>query len=168
MIFSEFVEINPKVKLTKNNAYSFIGMELLQPGFRYVTSKEAKSFNGGGTKFKSGDVLFARITPCLENGKIAQFKGTSGDVGFGSTEFFVFRGKDGTSDSAYVYYLSISSILREPAEKSMSGASGRQRADIASIKDLNVPSPSLGIQKKIASILTAYDDLFDREQPEAD
>lgn len=161
MLFSDFVEIHPKVPLTKGFEYPFIEMEIVTPGRRYVSPRSKRQYKGGGGKFQAGDTLFARITPCLENGKIAQFLGKKGEIGFGSTEFFVFRNKEGISDPRYVFYLAYSDIIRKPAEKSMSGASGRQRADLASIKDLEIPAPPLPIQRKIASILSAYDDLIE-------
>ena len=158
---SEFVEINPKVKLKKGVEYPFVEMGFVVPGNRYVSSDNKRSYKGGGAKFRTGDTLFARITPCLENGKIVQFSGASNEVGFGSTEFFVFRNKEGISDAGYVFYLASSSIIRKPAEKSMFGTSGRQRADLASIKDMDIPAPTLPTQRKIAAILGAYDDLIE-------
>lgn len=58
-----------------------------------------------GSKFQNGDTLFARITSCLENGKICQVKGLENLIGFGSTEFFVFRGKKDISDTDFAYSL---------------------------------------------------------------
>ena len=75
----------------------------------------------GGAKFEEGDTLFARITPCLQNGKIAQAKGLEGKPGFGSTEYFVFRGMENVSDTDFVYYLSKSQWFKGNAENSMVG-----------------------------------------------
>jgi type I restriction enzyme S subunit len=161
MIFSDFVLLNPKTSLIKGLEYPFVEMEAIRPGRSYVYARNKRIYEGGGSKFQAGDTLFARITPCLENGKIAEFKGMSNSVGFGSTEFFIFRNREGISDSRYILYLALSDLIRKPAEKSMSGASGRQRADLASIKDLEVPAPPLPIQHKIAAILSAYDDLIE-------
>jgi type I restriction enzyme S subunit len=161
MNLSDFCEINPKVKLVKGNKYLHVKMEQVIPGSRYVRPLNYIEYKGGGAKFQNGDTLFARITPCLENGKIAQFIGQSNETGFGSTEFFVFRAKDGISDPAYVYYLAQTNSIRGPAEKSMSGASGRQRADLSSIRELDISAPPLQVQQKIASILSAYDDLIE-------
>ncbi len=161
MKFEDFVEINPKIKLDKGRNYDFIPMENLVPGSRYVSSKRSKLFKGGGAKFQNDDTLFARITPCLENGKISQAKNLKNNKGFGSTEFFVFRGKKGVSDDGYVYYLSLTEDIRKTAEKSMSGASGRQRADLDAIKEIEKDFPDLPTQQKIASILSAYDDLIE-------
>lgn len=161
MPFNELVEINPKITLSKGEEYHFVEMGTVLPEYRYVSSDVKRIYKGGGAKFQAGDTLFARITPCLENGKISQFRGENGLVGFGSTEFFVFRNKKDISDPGFIYYLSLSDIVRKTAEKSMSGASGRQRASINSIKQLELLVPPLKIQENIAYILTAYDDLIE-------
>ena len=159
--FSKLVEINPRVNIEKAKEYPFIEMGIVEPGRRYVRADQNRLFQSGGAKFLHGDTLFARITPCLENGKIAQYQASDGQAGFGSTEFFVFRARPGVSDSGFVYYLAKSDLIRKPAEKSMSGASGRQRVDLKSIVDLEVPYPPLPTQRKIAAILSAYDDLIE-------
>lgn len=159
MPLCELVEINPKVSLLKGQVYPFIEMELVTPGRKYVGSKNSRIYSGGGAKFKPGDTLLARITPCLENGKVAQFAAHS--EGFGSTEFFVFRHRSGISDPGFVFYLISSDLIRKPAERSMSGASGRQRADIKAISGLQVPAPDLPTQRRIAAVLSAYDDLIE-------
>ena len=161
MSFSELVEINPRVELKKGQEYPFIEMGVVEPARRYVHADQKRTFKSGGARFSPGDTLFARITPCLENGKIAQYKSTTRKPGFGSTEFIVFRARHEVSDPGFVYYLAKSDLVRMPAERSMSGASGRQRAKIESIIDLNVPAPPLPTQRKIASILSAYDDLIE-------
>ncbi len=159
---SDFIDINPSVSLTKGIEYPFIEMGDIIPGYRYASCvNKNKMFKGGGSKFKIGDVLFARITPCLENGKISQVRRLDNNNGFGSTEFFVFRHKEGISDPSFVYYLATSDIVKKPAEKSMSGASGRQRADLKVIQNLELEIPPLPTQCKIASILSAYDDLIE-------
>ncbi|MFM7022251.1 MAG: hypothetical protein ACKOXB_04680 [Flavobacteriales bacterium] len=90
--FSDFVQISPTVSLRGNEEYSFVEMKDLQDGnkFCFPSNKRKPS---SGARFQEGDTLFARITPCLENGKICQVKGLEHGVGFGSTEFLVFRGK---------------------------------------------------------------------------
>jgi type I restriction enzyme S subunit len=161
MRFADFAEINPRLSLQTGSEYPFVEMAQLAPGQRYVTSQRCRPFAGGGSKFQHGDVLFARITPCLENGKIAQYCGDPAVPAFGSTEFFVFRRRQGVSDAAYLFYLALSRIVREPAVKSMSGASGRQRADLGTVANLEITPPPLPTQRKIASILSAYDDLVE-------
>jgi len=161
MLFKEFVEINPKVELETGKTYPYVGMADVNPSRGYVVNSETREYNSSRSKFEEGDTLFARITPCLENGKIARFKSNGIKKGFGSTEFFVFRAKKDTSDPNYVYYLSRSPLIRKTAEKSMAGASGRQRADISAIEEIEISPPDLNIQKKIASILSAFDDLIE-------
>jgi len=161
MLFSDFVHINPKTDLKKGEVYSFIEMEDVTPSNRYIRPVKQKQYKGGGCKYQSKDILFARITPCLENGKIAQVKINDEEIGFGSTEFFVFRSKNGISDDGYLFYLAYSDILRKPAEKSMYGASGRQRAALDTIKSVNVPDISLTNQRIVSSILSTYDDLIE-------
>ena len=136
-------------------------MEDIQPNYRFLYPREGKLYNGGNAKFQNGDTVFARITPCLENGKIAQIKGLKGNRGIGSTEFFVFRGRKNISDNDFVFYLSKTNFVRETAIISMTGASGRQRAELKSVKKINLLLPPLATQRRIASILSAYDDLIE-------
>ncbi|OGM99139.1 MAG: hypothetical protein A2649_02000 [Candidatus Yanofskybacteria bacterium RIFCSPHIGHO2_01_FULL_41_26] len=161
MKFKDFANTSPSVKLERGKEYPFIPMEVLDGQHKFPFEVRHKSFSGGGSKFANGDTIFARITPCLENGKIARVEDLEDGVGFGSTEFFVFRGKDGVSDSDFVYYLSRTDTIRDPAVKSMVGASGRQRADKGVVDNVQVLAPSLSQQKKIADVLSAYDDLIE-------
>lgn len=79
----------------------------------------------GGTRFRNEDTLFSRITPCLENGKIAYVDILKDkEIAFGSTEFIVLRKKENITESKYIYYLSLSSIVKDYAIKSMVGSSG--------------------------------------------
>ena len=100
----EIAEINPRISLKQGKKYSFVEMKDLDATFKYVSPSTRKELKGGA-KFQNGDTLFARITPCLENGKICQVKNLDDNVGFGSTEFLVFRGKENISNSDFVYYL---------------------------------------------------------------
>lgn len=159
--FAEFVEFPPRVYLEKEEFYDNIPMEIVDGGLKYVQDIPKRIYTGGGTKFANGDTIFARITPCLENGKIAKVKGLEREVGFGSTEFFVFRAKENISDPDFIYYLSKTDMIRQPAIKSMVGASGRQRADKGVVEQIKIPNIPLLTQRKIASILSAYDDLIE-------
>jgi type I restriction enzyme S subunit len=93
-----------------------------------------------GTSFRNGDTLFARITPCLENGKTAfvQCLGAN-DVASGSTEFIVMRARNWTPEM--VYLLARTPRLRDHAQKSMSGATGRQRVQEACFDTIDVRVP---------------------------
>lgn len=158
MKLDDFCQINPTVQLNRNEEYEFVEMADLVPGDRYVFSKNKKIFNGSFSKFSNKDTLMAKITPCLENGKISQYIGTN--KAFGSTEFNIFREKENVSDANYLYYLISSTIVKDPAIKSMSGATGRQRANLDEIKQIEVLDISLKNQQKIAKVLSNYDDLI--------
>ena len=113
----------------------------------------------GGTKFKNKDTLFARITPCLENGKTALVDFLDKDeIGFGSTEYIVFRENKNKSHYKFIYYLSISPKLRAVAIKAMTGTSGRQRVQTDLLIKKMFRFPPLPEQKAIAKVLTAFDD----------
>src|SRR5690606_41314655 len=103
---SELVEFNPKRPLKKGSLAPFIEMAALPESSRDVTNIYEREYKGGGAKFTNGDTLFARITPCLENGKNAKVTGLKcGDVGHGSTEFIVMSPRNPAADEDYVYYL---------------------------------------------------------------
>lgn len=155
-----FCHINPTVKLETGKKYPFIAMESIEPETRFIGNLPLEEFDGSGTKFETQDTVFARITPCLENGKIAQFNLLNGEKGFGSTEFYVFRGKKDISDSNFLYYLLRTYEIRKHAENSMAGASGRQRADINYIKKVEFLAPLIGTQIRIAAILSTFDKLI--------
>jgi type I restriction enzyme S subunit len=160
--FRDIATFPPKVSLEKEHFFSFIPMDVVNEGNKYVSPREFKKWTGsGGAKFENGDTLFARITPCLQNGKIAQAKNLPSGKGFGSTEFFVFRGKENVSDSDFIYYLAKTDDFRAYAIGSMVGASGRQRADATYVGNFEVNLPPLPTQKRIASILSTYDDLIE-------
>ncbi|MDE6689210.1 MAG: restriction endonuclease subunit S, partial [Prevotella sp.] len=156
----ECINCNPSVKFEKGKTYPVIDIDKIIVGRKFVTNKDFIAYsNQSGAKFENGDTLMARITPCLENGKIAkaQIKGK----GIGSTELFVFRGIEGITDNDFVYYLFKQQYIRELSANSMTGASGRQRADLKFIKRIKISLPILPIQCKIASILSAYDSLIE-------
>ena len=155
---SDIAEFNPKESIKKDRMAKKISMEKLQPFCRDIPGYEIAAFTGG-TKFRNGDTIMARITPCLENGKRAQVSILDDDeVGFGSTEYIVFRAKKNMTNADFLYYLVCSPMVREPDVKSMVGSSGRQRAQINVIERIEVAVPPLEEQQKIGSILRALDD----------
>ncbi len=153
-----YVEINPRETLSKGCISKKIGMDKLQPFCRDIPCYEFSEFFGG-SKFRNGDTIMARITPCLENGKTAMVNVLDeGEIGFGSTEFIVYRAKEGLTVPDFVYYLINSPLVREPAIKSMVGSSGRQRVQTDVVESLEINFPSLSEQERIASILKSLDD----------
>ena len=125
--FTDAIEVNPKEKMKKGNVAKKVSMKDLSENDRTIRSYSVDQYKGG-SKFRNEDTLFARITPCLENGKIAQVNILDEDeLAFGSTEFIVFRAKKEFTIPDYVYYLVNSDYIKNPAIKSMTGTSGRQR-----------------------------------------
>ena len=158
--FSDFVHVNPSVKIPKEQLVSFVEMKDLTDGQRFCEPSQERLLSGG-SRFENGDTLFARITPCLENGKICQVKGLKNSIGFGSTEFHVLRGKSKVSDSDFVYYLCRWNEVRDHAEMNFDGTSGRQRVPKQAFDDLFLNLPELPEQKSIASVLSCLDDKID-------
>lgn len=159
MPFTEAVTVNPSVCLVKGKTYPFVEMAAVDPGARSVRESERRAFDGGGARFAPGDTLMARITPCLENGKIARFRPTDQtSIGFGSTEFIVIRGKAGVTTDDYAYYLTKWDEFRQFAIGQMTGSSGRQRVPADSLAGFNAMVPSLPVQQRITRVLGKLDD----------
>lgn len=159
MPFSEAVLINPSVPLEPGVVYPFVDMQSVNPDYRGAQANQEREFTGGGSRFAVGDTLMARITPCLENGKVAKFIfGDKGTLGHGSTEFIVIRGRPGLSDTDFAYYLTRWEKVRFYAISQMTGTSGRQRVPTNSFHHLKVSLPSLPEQRAIAHILGTLDD----------
>ncbi len=156
--FSRAVVVNPTVRLVRGDDYPFVDMKAVSASSRSVAPSETRSFRGGGSRFEVGDTLMARITPCLENGKIARFYGDSNQAGHGSTEFIVIRGREGVSDTTFAYYLTKWEGVSGYAISQMSGTSGRQRVPTSALDHLVVPVPPLSEQRAIAHILGTLDD----------
>lgn len=155
---SEIAYINPRESIGKGVVAKKVPMDKLQPFCRDVPEFVLEEYKGG-TKFRNGDTIMARITPCLENGKIAKVSILSDDeVGFGSTEYIVFRAIDGVSDADFLYYLICSPLIRNPAIKSMVGSSGRQRVQTDVVANLDIELPPIEEQRKIGGLLKAIDD----------
>ena len=154
----DIAEFNPKESLKKGTVAKKVAMEQLRPFCRDIPGYTLEAFNGG-TKFRNGDTIMARITPCLENGKTAKVTILdNGEIGFGSTEYIVFRAKEGVSDEDYLYYLICSPLVRDAAIKSMVGSSGRQRVQTDVVQNIESDLPPLAAQKRIGSLLRSLDD----------
>lgn len=122
----EVCELNPRLNLKKGTITKYIEMKDLSQNSLSIEEPREREFTSG-SKFQNGDTLLARITPCLENGKtgFVDFLNEQ-EVGWGSTEFIVLRGKE-TVGSYFIYCLSRLPSFREFAIQSMVGSSGRQR-----------------------------------------
>ena len=160
MFLSEFIDFNPTVRLPKGTVASFVPMDSVIPWHRDVVAAESKPYTGG-TKFLDGDVLLARITPSLENGKTSIYRAAESartEPAFGSTEFIVARGIEGISDTEYIYYLLRTDQIRSVAIASMTGSSGRQRVQLDALESTLWDLPDLVEQQQIAKTLGALDD----------
>lgn len=158
VLLGDVVQINPSTKVNKGQSVKFISMDKLDPFTKVPNGYEKRKFSSG-TKFTNGDTLLARITPCLENGKTAFVDFLDDlEVAAGSTEFVILRNIEGLTDSAYIYYLSISPAFRDYAIKSMVGTSGRQRVQNDVLAKMELSLPPLDQQKKIANILGSLDE----------
>ncbi len=154
----DVILFNPRETIKKGELSKKIDMSVLKPFTRDISSYEILEYKGG-TKFRNGDTIMARITPCLENGKTAKISILDdNEVGFGSTEYIVFRAIEGVTDENFMYYLICSPIVREPAIKSMVGSSGRQRVQTNVLQNLEISLPILKIQQQIGSFLKSIDD----------
>jgi len=158
---SEIAEVNPR--LTKDNisvdtAISFIAMaDVSEEG--YITSKENRSYGevkNGLTPFEEGDILFAKITPCMENGKGAIAVGLTNGIGFGSTEFHVLRPKN-ADDRYYLYSLSMMKNLRQKAGQLMTGSAGQKRVPSDFFDFYKVKFPEASERKIIGQRMKTFD-----------
>ena len=164
MKLSDIINFNPREILPKGTIAKKIAMEKLEPFTRDIPEFEQLEFKGG-TKFRNGDTLIARITPSLENGKTAKVSLLDkNEVGFGSTEFIVARAKESISDENFVYYLMLNPSIREVAIKSMVGTSGRQRVQLDVVKNHEILCPPLEEQIQIGKILSVIDDKIENNK----
>lgn len=155
----EAFEIGPSRTLKRGDVAPFIPMDALPVHARAFERIDYREFTGSGTRFKNGDTLIARITPCLENGKTAYVAGLpDNSIGHGSTEFIVLAGRESLSDGLYGYYLARSPDFRRYAIGHMEGTSGRQRVPSTSIEKYALALPPLTEQRAIAHILGTLDD----------
>lgn len=127
-LLADLIDFNPKERLPKGSIAPYFDMKTLPTSGMTTESPIQREFSSG-TKFRSMDTLLARITPCLENGKTGMIEGIdAGVVAWGSTEFIVMRAKEGFA-SALPYCVARDPSFRDAAIATMTGSSGRQRAD---------------------------------------
>ncbi|EJB6334737.1 N-6 DNA methylase, partial [Campylobacter coli] len=162
----QYIELNPSKKeiskLDENMLVSFIEMASVSDK-GYIQSKIDRSLNEvrkAYTYFIENDILIAKITPCMENGKCAIAKNLTNNIGFGSTEFHIFRAKTGL-DSSFLFYNLNQQNIREKAALAMTGASGHKRVPISFYENLTIPLPPLEIQEKIVQNIELVEQQID-------
>ena len=150
----EIVEVNPRLSLKKDEVCPFIEMDFL-PTMGYGVTEVAKRPFAGGAKFQNGDVLFARITPCMENGKVAVVDSLEeNEVGAGSTEFIVLRGKHRPLTGLLAAIVR-NEEFRVYAKAHQTGSDGRQRVESSSIPLFDIVIPDEQTLKKTEKQLSA-------------
>ena len=155
----EICTINPRIRSSKcspeDRVVSFVPMAAVDERFGMIAVREDRllsELSEGYTAFANDDILFAKITPCMENGKIALVRNLTSGVGRGSTEFFVLRPSDRVLVE-YVFHLLRQSSFREAAKRSFTGTAGQQRVPKAFMENTLVPLPPIEVQRKIIAIL---------------
>jgi hypothetical protein len=132
---------------------SFVPMEVVDETFSEITAMGettiAQSF--GFTKFREGDLLWAKITPCMQNGKSAIAKNLTNGLGCGSTEFFILRPKDERLAIEYLHVILHMKCVRETAMLFFGGSAGQQRVPASFLENFNIPLPPKEKQVEIAN-----------------
>ena len=146
--------INPTLKLSKSQDATYLDMKNMPTSGSFPNKWEIKPYNGG-MKFQNGDTLMARITPCLENGKVAYVNFLKEDeVGFGSTEYIVIRPKNGIFPELF-YFLCRYNDFVGYATKNMNGSSGRQRVSAETIGNYKMIIPPINILLELAPLFSS-------------
>ena len=152
--------INPKAQtFDEDYLVSFVPMPKVGENGEFDASdiKEYREVKKGFTYFQNGDVLFAKITPCMENGKGAIARNLKNGIGFGSTEFHVLRPIPDVVLGEWLYYLLSWTDFRKEAEKNMTGSAGQKRVPKSFLENYHVVVPSLDIQEKQVNIFKNLD-----------
>ena len=149
----ECIDFNPRVTVPRDGEKPFVPMGCLSNDSMVISDIQSRGGNSG-SKFQNGDTLFARITPCIENGKtgFVQFLPSPDAAAFGSTEFIILRSRTLTPE--VVYLVSRSDEFRSTAIKSMSGATGRQRVQEQCFDDYLLVQPTPELLDQFTSIVS--------------
>ena len=144
-----------KKLLTDTDLVSFVPMNSLginRKGLELREERQLSDVSGSYTYFAENDVLLAKITPCFENGKLGIATGLTNGVGFGSSEYVVFR-SNGLVDPVYLYYFLIQPSFRQSGQAVMTGAVGHKRVPKEFVENTVIPLPDISEQKRIVAIL---------------
>ena len=132
---------------------SFVPMEVVDETFSEITTKGETTIaqSSGFTKFREGDLLWAKITPCMQNGKSAIARNLTNGLGCGSTEFFVLRPKDQRLSIEYLHVILHMKCVRDTAMLYFGGSAGQQRVPASFLENFNIPLPPIEKQVEIAN-----------------
>ncbi len=149
----EVVKLNPPEPMKRGTVAHYLDMASLPTSGSGPSSPILREFKSG-TRFRNGDTLLARITPCLENGKTAFVQSlAAGTAGWGSTEFIVMRAIPPVP-SEYTYLLARDAAFREHAIQSMTGTSGRQRVQVDALAPYLLPYPPAEIWAELKALVS--------------
>ena len=162
-------KVNPRYPVIRGRHYPFVEMASVGEDFAGILKVDWRQLEGSGlARFKAGDTLFAKITPCPENGKVALVSELPDTLGLGSTEFIVLSPRSET-DSRFLYHLVCSHSVRGRAVARMEGSTGRQRVpEEVFVDQLLVPMPPPTEQAGIARVLDALDTALKRTNEAAE
>ncbi|MBA4376293.1 MAG: hypothetical protein C0401_09005 [Anaerolinea sp.] len=165
-LLGNVVRINPGIdrQVALDSKVSFVPMMRVNEQTGKIISSDEKIFcevSKGYTPFLENDVLFAKITPCMENGKSAIASRLINGIGFGSTEFHVLRPIKFTT-SEWIFWLIRKKEFRQLASKSFTGTAGQQRVPTSFLENFLVPIPPIGIQDQFVISCKEYDQLLKR------
>ena len=163
VLLSDVCEINPRIDsgISDDAECSFVPMEYVDDISGTIANTSIRKVGDvkkGYTFFKNDDVIFAKITPCMENGKCAIGKNLKNGIAFGSTEYHVVRAKEEIIPE-WVYYYLRQEHVRQSATHWFRGTAGQQRVPATFLEELKIPLPPLTEQKRIASLLARADRL---------
>ena len=158
-LLAEVCEINPRLPrdhgLLDDQLVSFVPMAAVDEVSGKISQEQSRPFSEvrkGYTHFRDGDVLFAKITPCMENGKAAIASELVGGYGFGSTEFHVLRPNPGVM-AEWVFYFVRQRSFRKIAKQNFTGTAGQQRVPMTFMSSATIPVPPLPEQRRIVDLL---------------
>ena len=165
--FKAIAEINPKLPydLDYEIDVSFIPMSKVEKETGYIDLTENRKFGEvkkGYKRFINGDIIFAKITPCMENGKMAIPYGLTNGVGIGSTEFHVIRMRNDYSLNLFYYYFLLQKWFRKFAEQQFTGTVGHRRVPTDFMKTVYVPVTSYDEQRKIIDLIENHMSITNR------
>jgi len=160
-LLRDYVDINPKIDaggLEPDSPVSFVPMDAVEDGSTGGMNSAPKRLvevQKGYTAFSEGDILWAKITPCMENGKSCIARGLINGIGFGSTEFHVLRSHDGRLSQSFLWEFLNQETLRKVARYAFTGSAGHQRVPDNFLADLPFPLLSSSEQERLVSRMDA-------------
>jgi len=152
---SDVCFINPQTDINNISEISFVPMKYVSDNYGEIIAKEKIATHDvkGYTKFQENDLIWARITPCMQNGKSAVATGLLNSVACGSTEYHVIRKRNDDINIYFIHSILRLKVVLNSAMRHFTGSAGQQRVPKEFLEELNIPLPSLKVQKEIADTI---------------